>query len=104
MASGPARALSLKPKNTYKMLGYRDTSEIGILALEADTLPGEEVTGFIAEKCGIEPENLYVLVAPTRSLVGSVQISGRVVTATLHKLEEKGYTSSASARQWGGRR
>jgi len=91
MASGPARALSLKPKNTYKMLGYRDTSEIGILALEADTLPGEEVTGFIAEKCGIEPENLYVLVAPTRSLVGSVQISGRVVTATLHKLEEKGY-------------
>ncbi|WP_067078069.1 methenyltetrahydromethanopterin cyclohydrolase [Methanoculleus horonobensis] len=91
MASGPARALSLKPKNTYKMLGYRDTSEIGILALEADTLPDEEVTGFIAEKCGIDPENLYVLVAPTRSLVGSVQISGRVVTATLHKLEEKRY-------------
>ncbi|MDN7012014.1 methenyltetrahydromethanopterin cyclohydrolase [Methanoculleus sp. FWC-SCC3] len=91
MASGPARALSLKPKKTYKMLGYRDTSRTGILVLEADTLPDEEVTGFIAEKCGIDPENLYVLVAPTRSLVGSVQISGRVVTATLHKLEEKGY-------------
>lgn len=91
MASGPARALALKPKETYRKLGYRDTSETGILAIEADTLPDEGVTGFIAEKCGIDPGGLYVLVAPTRSLVGSVQISGRVVTATLHKLEEKGY-------------
>ncbi|KLK88955.1 N(5),N(10)-methenyltetrahydromethanopterin cyclohydrolase [Methanoculleus sediminis] len=91
MASGPARALAAKPKETYKKIGYRDTSTTGIIALEADTLPDEGVTGFIAEKCGIDPENLYVLVAPTRSLVGSVQISGRVVTATLHKLEEKGY-------------
>lgn len=91
MASGPARALALKPKETYRKIGYRDTSRTGVLALEADTLPDEEVTGFIAEKCGIDPGDLYVLVAPTRSLVGSVQISGRVVTATLHKLEEKGY-------------
>ncbi|MCK9277876.1 MAG: methenyltetrahydromethanopterin cyclohydrolase [Methanoculleus sp.] len=102
MASGPARALASKPKETYRKIGYQDTSGTGILALEADTLPGEEVTGFIAGKCGIERENLYVLVAPTRSLVGSVQISGRVVTATLHKLEERGYDtrriSQATAR------
>lgn len=91
MASGPARALAAKPKETYRKIGYRDTSRTGIIALEADMLPDEEVTGFIAEQCGIEPEDLYVLVAPTRSLVGSVQISGRVVTAALHKLEEKGY-------------
>ncbi len=91
MASGPARALAGKPKETYRTIGYRDISRTGIIALEADTLPDEEVTGFIAEQCGIDPENLYVLVAPTRSLVGSVQISGRVVTAVLHKLENSGY-------------
>jgi len=91
MASGPARALAMKPKETYRKIGYRDTSGIGILALEADTLPPEEVTDYIAEACGIDPGNLYVLVAPTRSLVGSVQISGRVITATIHKLEEVGY-------------
>ena len=91
MASGPARALAMKPKETYRKIGYRDTSGIGILALEADTLPPEEVTDYIAEACGIDPGNLYVLVAPTRSLVGSVQISGRVITATIHKLEEMGY-------------
>ena len=91
MASGPARALAMKPKETYWRIDYLDTSTTGILALEADTLPGVEVTDFIAEKCGIDPEDLTVLVAPTASLVGSVQISGRVITATLHKLEEKGY-------------
>ena len=91
MASGPARALAQKPKATYRTIGYRDRSRIGIIALEADTLPGEEVTGYIAGECGIDPRNLYVLVAPTRSLVGSIQISARVITATLHKLEEKGY-------------
>lgn len=91
MASGPARALAMKPKETYWRIDYLDTSTTGILALEADTLPGVGVTDFIAEKCGIDPEDLTVLVAPTASLVGSIQISGRVVTATLHKLEEKGY-------------
>lgn len=91
MASGPARALAQKPKETYRRIGYRDTSDTGIIALEADSLPNEEVTGFVARECGIDPENLYVLVAPTRSLVGSVQISGRVVTAALHKLEDRGY-------------
>ncbi len=91
MASGPARALALKPRETYRRIGYRDASDTGILAIEADTLPDEEITSFIAEKCGIDPGNLYVLVAPTASLVGSIQISGRVITATLHKLEERGY-------------
>ncbi len=91
MASGPARALAQKPKATYRTIDYRDHSTRGIIALEADTLPGEEVTGFIARECGIDPRGLYVLVAPTRSLVGSIQISARVITATLHKLEEMGY-------------
>jgi methenyltetrahydromethanopterin cyclohydrolase len=91
MASGPARALALKPKETYRRIGYRDASPVGVLALEADALPDEEVTGLIASACGIDPAALYVFVAPTRSLVGSVQIPGRVVTATLHKLEAAGY-------------
>jgi len=101
MASGPARALALKPRETYRRIGYRDDSPVGVLALEAGTLPDETVTGEIASACGIEPAGLHVLVAPARSLVGSVQIPGRVVTATLHKLETAGYDVRRIVQAWG---
>lgn len=91
MASGPARALAQKPKETYRKIAYQDTATVGVLALESEALPGEDVTGQIATTCGIEPDDLYVLVAPTRSIVGSVQVPGRIVTATLHRLEGGGY-------------
>ncbi|MEN6342326.1 MAG: methenyltetrahydromethanopterin cyclohydrolase [Methanospirillum sp.] len=101
MASGPARALALKPKETYRRLGYRDDSPVGVLALEADALPGEAVTDRIAAACGIDAAGLYVLVAPAHSLVGAVQIPGRVVTATLHKLEVAGYDVCRVLQAWG---
>lgn len=94
MASGPARALALQPKITYRTIDYEDTADTGVLALEADTLPDADTAHYIAEKCGIDPSGLTLLVAPIRSLVGSVQISGRVVTMVLHSLEEAGYDLS----------
>jgi methenyltetrahydromethanopterin cyclohydrolase len=94
MASGPARALSLQPKSTYRTIGYQDDADKGVIALEADTLPDADTAGYIAEKCGIDPSNLTLLVAPIQSLVGSMQISGRVVTIVMHSLEEAGYDLS----------
>ena len=91
MGSGPARALALKPKGTYQAIQYHDTSDIAIIALEAGVLPDAENCGYIAEKCGVKPSNLYALVASTRSIVGSIQISGRIVTMAMHKLEDMGY-------------
>lgn len=38
--------------------------------------------------------NLYVLIAPTNSLAGSIQIVSRVVETALHKLFELGYDVS----------
>lgn len=91
MGSGPARALALKPRGTYKAIQYHDTSDIAVIALEAGVLPTEDICAHIAEKCGVEPSNLYILVASTRSIVGSIQISGRIVTMAMHKLEDMGY-------------
>jgi methenyltetrahydromethanopterin cyclohydrolase len=91
MGSGPARALALKPKGTYKAIHYQDTSDIAIIALEAGVLPDADICAHIAEKCGVTLSNLYVLVASTRSIVGSIQISGRIVTMAMHKLEDMGY-------------
>ncbi len=88
MGSGPARALALKPKETYEEIGYEDDADIAILCLESSELPDESVAEYVAEECGVEPENVYLLVAPTASIVGSVQVSARVVETGLYKMLE----------------
>jgi methenyltetrahydromethanopterin cyclohydrolase len=88
LGSGPARALALKPAETYKEIGYKDEADLAILTLEADRLPGADVTEVIASDSKVSPENVYVLVAPTSSLVGSIQISGRVVENGTYKMLE----------------
>ena len=88
LGSGPARALALKPAETYEEIGYKDDADIAILTLEADQLPGTDVTESIAADSSVSPEDVYVLVAPTSSLVGSIQISGRVVENGTYKMLE----------------
>lgn len=88
LGSGPARALALKPAETYEEIGYKDDADLAILTLEADQLPGADVTDAIANDSNVSPENVYVLVAPTASLVGSIQISGRVVENGTYKMLE----------------
>ncbi|MBW9222990.1 methenyltetrahydromethanopterin cyclohydrolase [Methanothermococcus sp. SCGC AD-155-E23] len=88
MGSGPARALAKMPKSTYEEIDYEDNADVAILCLESSKLPDEDVAQYIADKCGVEVENVYLLVAPTASLVGSIQISGRVVENGTYKMLE----------------
>jgi len=90
MGSGPARALAVVEK-LYEKLEYKDSAEVAVLVLEGRQLPTEEVAGYIADKCGVSPANLTMLIAPTASLAGSIQISARVVETGLHKLVELGF-------------
>jgi len=91
MGSGPARALSLKPKELYQKIAYEDDSDEAVLVLETDNYPPLEALEYIAKECEVQLQNLYILVAPTSSLAGSVQISGRIVEAGIHKLTEIGF-------------
>jgi methenyltetrahydromethanopterin cyclohydrolase len=88
--SGPARALS-RTEKLFDELDYKDECDKAVMALEVRDFPREEVAGFIAEKCGITPKALFILFAPTASLVGSVQVSSRVVEVGLHKLRLLGF-------------
>jgi len=90
MGSGPARALSLKPKELYEKIGYKDSSDVGVLVLETSKEPPEEAVAKISDGCNIAPENLFLVLVPTSSIAGSVQISGRIVETGLHKLTELG--------------
>ncbi|MDI3502956.1 MAG: methenyltetrahydromethanopterin cyclohydrolase [Archaeoglobi archaeon] len=88
MASGPARALARIPSELFREFEYEESSDVAVIALESSKLPPEDVLDFIAEKCGAE--RVYALVAPTSSLVGSIQISGRVAETAIHRIHSLG--------------
>jgi methenyltetrahydromethanopterin cyclohydrolase len=91
MGSGPARALSLKPKELYEKIDYEDISDVAVLVLETSKEPPEEAVAKICEECNVDAENLFLVLVPTSSVAGSVQISGRIVETGLHKLTELGF-------------
>jgi methenyltetrahydromethanopterin cyclohydrolase len=88
MGSGPARALSLKPKHTYEVIEYEDDFDSAVIALESDHLPNGEVMEKIAEDCQVDVANVCAVVAPTSSIVGSIQVAGRCVETAVYKLNE----------------
>ncbi|MEA1943951.1 MAG: methenyltetrahydromethanopterin cyclohydrolase [Euryarchaeota archaeon] len=91
MGSGPARALSLNPKDLYEEIGYKDSSDKAVIVLETGQLPTEEVADKIAGDCGVDPKELYIAAAPTSSIAGSVQISARIVETGIHKMHDLGF-------------
>ena len=100
MGSGPGRAVA-RTEELFEKLGYADFSPVAILCLESRKLPSEDVVDWIVEKCGCEPGNVYILVAPTASPAGSIQISARAVETGLHKLMELDYDLGTIESGWG---
>ncbi len=87
VGSGPARALSLKPKKLFKKLGYQDEADVAILVLETEKKPDEQVVEFIKEKCDVKPENIYFVLVSNKSITGLTQIAGRIVETGLYRLD-----------------
>lgn len=90
LGSGPARALARK-EPIFGHLNYVDASDRTALVLEVDSIPPEQVIKKIAQDCGVEPDRLTVVLTPTRSLAGSVQVVARVLEVALHKAHELGF-------------
>lgn len=91
MGSGPARALIRAEEKLYEELGYSDPAGVAVLCLEGRTTPPPEIAAYIAERAKVPPEQLTLLIAPTASIVGGVQVAARVVETGLHKLHELGF-------------
>jgi len=91
IASGPARALALKPRELYERIQYSDTSDVAVLVFETAKEPPEEVIKQISDECKVEPDHLSVIMVPTSTITGSTQISGRIVETGMHKLMELGF-------------
>jgi len=90
MGSGPMRAAAGR-ESLFDEIGYREHADACVGVLESANLPPTEVCLDIAEKCGIEPQHLTMLVAPTSSIAGTLQVVARSVETALHKLHELGF-------------
>ncbi|WP_174626286.1 methenyltetrahydromethanopterin cyclohydrolase [Candidatus Methylobacter favarea] len=93
LGSGPARALASKEKNgqqepveeLYKDLGYQDEADSTVLVIENDALPPLQIVEKVAAACNIDPSRLTIIVTPTSSLAGGVQVVSRVLEVAMHK-------------------
>ncbi len=101
IGSGPGRALALKPKKIYEQIGYKDSYDKAIVVLEAEKPPLEMLTQRIASDCKVSEKNLAIIITPTTSLAGAIQISGRIVETGIHKLRRIGLDPNVILHAWG---
>ena len=89
--AGPGRALNTTSLDHYfDWIDYRDRHHESVVAIQASEPIPVEMTDLIAQSCGVDTRDLYVLIAPNRSLVCAVQVAARIVEQTLHRLAEEG--------------
>jgi len=84
LGSGPARALAQR-EDLFNTLKYQDVAASTCLVLETDKIPPIEVIKKIVRDTKISAENLTIILTPTTSIAGVVQIVGRVLEVALHK-------------------
>jgi methenyltetrahydromethanopterin cyclohydrolase len=87
LGSGPGRAL-VRKEPLFEELGYRDDGDRTCLVLETGQRPPAALVEKVSANCGIKPEQLTLILTPTQSLAGTVQIVARVLEVALHKLHE----------------
>ena len=90
MGSGPMRARRGK-EHVLEELKLSDQEPLAVGVLECEQLPSNEVCEMIAGECNIQPNQLTLCVAPTRSIAGVIQVVARSVETSLHKLFELGF-------------
>ena len=87
LGSGPGRAAASR-EPLYAELGYQDKAEKVCIVMEVDKNPPSELVAKMAQQCGVEAANLTIILTPTKSLAGVVQVVARVLETALHKAHE----------------
>jgi methenyltetrahydromethanopterin cyclohydrolase len=87
MGSGPIRA-AYAHELLFQELGLGENPEAVVGVLEGRKPPTAAVVAKIAEACRVAPSAVTLLIAPTASLAGGLQVVARSVETALHKLHE----------------
>jgi methenyltetrahydromethanopterin cyclohydrolase len=100
MGSGPMRA-AYGHEAIFAQIGYKEEPESVVGVLEARKRPPAAAVSKIAEACGVPPACVTLLVAPTASLAGGLQIVARSVETALHKLHTLDFDLSRVVSAYG---
>jgi methenyltetrahydromethanopterin cyclohydrolase len=87
MGSGPMRAARGR-EPLFARIGNLERAEHAVGILETGRLPGEETCSYLARECHVTTDRLTLLVAPTSSLAGTLQVVARSIETAMHKLFE----------------
>jgi methenyltetrahydromethanopterin cyclohydrolase len=90
LGSGPMRAAAGR-EALFAKIGHQEKASHAIGVLETRRPPPLAVVTELAAKCGLPPSHLTLLLAPTASLAGTVQVVARSLETALHKLVELGF-------------
>ncbi len=90
MGSGPMRAVYAR-EELFAKLDYREEPSEVVGVLEGRKLPNAAVVQYLCERTGVTSDKLCLLIAPTASQAGNVQVVARSVETALHKLLELGF-------------
>ncbi len=89
MGSGPMRAAAAVEELFERIEPETANESVGIL--ETRVFPPLEIIAEIAKRCRVPSGRLVLMVAPTASQAGTVQIVARSVETTIHKLLNLGF-------------
>ncbi len=89
MGSGPMRAARGR-EPLFDKIGHLEKATHVVGVLETGELPTPDVLRQIAEECHVPAGGVTLLVAPTTSIAGTLQIAARSLETALHKMVELG--------------
>ena len=85
LASGPGRAIARR-EELFKHINYKDNFEFIYLVMEVDKTPPKEIIEKISHDCKTNAKNIFLILTPTQSISGVIQVVSRVSEVGLHKL------------------
>jgi len=87
MGSGPMRAAYGK-EELFAHVSGKELAPVAVGVLETRKLPDDAVVAYLCEKLNLTATQLVLLVAPTASQAGTLQVVARSVEMAMHKLHE----------------
>lgn len=89
---GPGRTLGREEGDWLSpYTDYADRFPAGVITLQQSESVGVDEVELLAKKTRLDPEDLYIIASSSGSIVCSVQVAGRILEETIHRLAEEGF-------------